>query len=291
LGLVREIPPGNSELFMRAVRSIPDAAFGRGIGVRSLGFFRNLAGSPRGSLFMVEAGYDTFSTLYRRSGYNIRRFEDNLDALADIAVRAPGGQSPADYRRFLDRLRDGDEAAYRELQQALNARRTAAGLRPIRTYSGAELDEITRTTPDIRRIRELAAQMDNSSAGSLFERWANHYVFHRSVGSPRPRLRVREADNPGLDLYSDRTSDFFLDEDGSLWDTKIYRSGGDVDYFQVDDYLRLEEAGAAITSDGRRVRIRSINYIFSDRAAAQANRHIGVDIWYIDEHSMLQLLR
>jgi hypothetical protein len=291
LDLARQLPPANGELFMQAVRRMPDRAFGRRPGARSLGFFQNLARSPKACAFMLEAGYDTFAALYRHAGYDLARFEEYLDALADLAHGAAGGLTPADYRRFLDRLRDGDTAAYRELRNAVNARRTAAGLRPVRTFMAAELDEIVRTTPDIRRVRELAAEMDNSSAGSLFERWANHYVFHRPVGSPRPRLSVRQADNPRLELWSDRTSDFWLDEDGSLWDAKIYRSAAEVDYWQAYDYDVMLEAGWVTTTDGRRVQVRSVNYLFSDRAAAQNNRLVDADVWYIDDDGIPQVLR
>jgi hypothetical protein len=291
LALARALPPENGGLFMRAVRGIPDQALGRRVGARTPTFFHNLARSPKVCSFLIDAGYDTFSALYRHSGYDLARFEESLDALADIGRTTSGPLNPADYRRFLDRLRDGDTTAYRELRDAVNARRATAGLRPIRTFAAAELDEIVRTTPDIRRIRELAAQMDNSSSGSLFERWANHYVFHRPVGSPRPRVSVNWQDNPHLQLFGNRrTSDFYLGEDGSLWDTKIYQYGGDVGYWQVDDYLRMEEAGWVITTDGRRVEIRSINYLFSDRAAAEVNHAIGADIWYIDDIGNVQLL-
>jgi len=293
--LMSAIPSEHAELFMRAVRAMPNRAFGRGVGARSLGFFQNLASRPRSMQFLIDAGYDTFSALYRHSGYNIVRFEENLDALTDIARRLPAGQAEVEYRRFLDRLRNNDPTALRELRDARNARRVAAGRPPIRSYSPAELDDIVRTTSDIREIRRLAAQMDNSTAGSLFERWVNHYVFHQPVGAPRSRLTVRRGDNLHLNLQRDRSSDFFLNDDGSLWDAKIYQSGGEVDVFQLDDYRRLEEAGSVITADGQRRNVTSINYLFSDRAAAEANRSLlhvqgGAEAWFIDDHGVLRHL-
>jgi hypothetical protein len=86
------VPAEHSELFMRAVQSIPNRAFGRGVGARSFGFFQNLAERPRSMQFLIDAGYDSFSALYRHSGYDIIRFEENLDALADVAKRFPAGQ-------------------------------------------------------------------------------------------------------------------------------------------------------------------------------------------------------
>jgi hypothetical protein len=293
--LMSEIPAGHAELFMRAVRAMPNRAFGRRVGGRSLGFFQNLANRPRSMHFLIDAGYDTFTTVYRHSGYNIVRFEENLDALTYIARRFPSGHAAVEYRRFMDRLRNSDPAALRELRNARNARRAAAGLPSIRSYTAVELDDIVRTTSDIREIRRLASQMDNSTAGSLFERWVNHYVFHQPVGTSRARLSVRRSGNPHLELQRDRSSDFFIDNDGSLWDAKLYQSGGEIDVYQLDDYRKLEEADFVITTDGRQRNINSIRYIFSDRTAAETNVTLlrvqgGAEAWYIDDHGKLRYL-
>lgn len=295
LDLMAAIPAEHAELFMRAVRAMPESALSGGIGARSLGFFQGLATRPRSMRFLVEANYDTFSALYRHTNYNIARFEETLDGLEDLARRLPAGQREVEYRRLLDRLRSNDQAALGELREAINRRRAARGLPALRSYTAAELDEIVRTTPDIRQIRQLAAQMDNSTAGSLFERWVNRYVFHQPVGSPRARLSVRRGDNMHLGLQRDRSSDFFLEGDGSVWDSKIYQSAGEVDAFQLDDYRRMEEAGFVFTADGQRRSVASINYLFSDRAAAEANRaflHVGggAEAWYIDDHGVLRHL-
>ena len=143
---------------------------------------------------------------------------------------------------------------------------------------------------------KLAAQMDNGSAGSLFERWVNKQVFGRQIGASRTRLRVRMADNPHLEpLWQDRVSDVYLQADGSVWDAKIYQSGSEIDVAQLDDYRKMEEAGFVINGDGQRQTIRSINYIFSDRAAAEANKatlHVqgGVEAWFVDDQGVLQHL-
>lgn len=294
--LMDTLPGEQAELYMRIIRGLPESAFGSGIGARSYTFFTNLAQHPHAMRFITDASYETFAALYRYGNYDFARFEENLQALADLAQKLPVDQRAVEYQRLLDRLRAGDRAATDELRTALNARRAAAGRPLIRSYSAAELDEIVRTTPDIRQLRRLAAQMDNSAAGSLFERWVNRHVFGQQVGAPRTRLRVRSADNPHMEhLWQDRVSDVYYRPDGSVWDAKIYQSGAEIDVAQLDDYRKMEEAGFVINADGQRQTISSINYIFSDRAAAAANKstlHVqgGAEAWFIDDQGILQHL-
>ena len=294
--LMDALPGEQAELYMRIMRNMPAHAFGAGIGAHSYNFFTNLAQHPRAMRFMADTSYETFSALYRHGNYDFGRFEENLQALEDLAQKIPVDQRAVEYQRLLDRLNNGDRAAAEELRNAVNARRTAAGQPLIRSYSAAELDEIVRTTSDIRQIRKLAAQMDNSSAGSLFERWVNKHVFGQQSGAPRTRLRVRTADNPHLEpLWQDRVSDVYYQPDGSVWDAKIYQSGSEIDVAQLDDYRKMEEAGFVINGDGQRQKINSINYIFSDHAAAEANKatlHVqgGAEAWFIDDNGILQHL-
>ncbi len=294
--LMDALPGEQAELYMRIIRNMPERAFGAGIGARGYPFFTNLAQHPRAMRFMADTSYETFSALYRHGNYDFARFEENLAALEDLAQKIPVDQRAVEYQRLLDRLNNGDAAAAEELRKAVNARRAAAGQPLVRSYSAAELDEIVRTTADIRQIRKLAAQMDNSSAGSLFERWVNKHVFGQQIGAPRTRLRVRNADNPHLEpLWQDRVSDVYYQPDGSVWDAKIYQSGSEIDVAQLDDYRKMEEAGFVINGDGQRQTIGSINYVFSDRAAAEANKttlHVqgGAEAWFIDDQGMLQHL-
>lgn len=295
--LMDALPAEHTELYMRIIRTMPESAFGRGIGARGYNFFHNLTQRPRAMRFITETNYETFSALYRHSNYDFARFEENLQALEDLAQKIPVDQRAVEYQRLLDRLASGDATAAEELRRAVNARRAAAGRPLLRSFSAAELDEIVRTTPDIRQIRRLAAEMDNSSAGSLFERWVHKYVFDKQIGAPRTRLRVRNADNPHLaePLWQDRVSDVYYQPDGSVWDAKIYQSGSEIDVAQLDDYRKMEEAGFVINADGQRQRVSSINYIFSDRAAAEANKttlHVqgGAEAWFIDDKGILRHL-
>ena len=294
--LMEALPGEQAELYMRLIRTMPESAFGSGIGARGYTFFNNLAQRPRAMRFMAETNYETFSALYRHGNYDFARFEENLQALEYLAQKIPVDQRAVEYQRLLDRLNRGDTTAAEELRNAVNARRAAAGRPLVRSYSAAELDEIVRTTADIRQIRKLAAQMDNSSAGSLFERWVNQHVFGQQIGAPRTRLRVRSADNPHMEhLWQDRVSDVYHHPDGSVWDAKIYQSGAEIDAAQLDDYRKMEEAGFVINADGQRRQVSSINYIFSDRAAAEANKatlHVqgGAEAWFIDDLGKLQHL-
>jgi hypothetical protein len=297
LQVINAVQRENAELFMRAVRAIPDRALGPGIGTRSANFFARLAERPQSMRFLIEANYDTFSALYRGARYDFARLEETLNAVEDVVRRLPSEQRAIEYRRLLDRLVREDTAAAEEIRNAINARRAARGAPLLRSYSAAELDEIVRNTADIREIRRLASQMDNSSAGSLFERWVHRYVFDREIGARRMRLFVRNGDNPHMErLMHDRISDVYYEPDGSVWDAKLYQSGAEIDLGQLDDYRKMEEAGHIITADGQRLPVKQINYVFSDRVAAEANvagLHVqgGAEAWYIDNHGVLQHLQ
>jgi hypothetical protein len=161
--------------------------------------------------------------------------------------------------------------------------------------SETQLDEIVRKTPDIRELRKLAAKLDNATAGSLFERWVNRYVFRNRSGLRRTRLTVRVKDNPNLGLGRDRSSDVYIEADGSVWDAKIYRSRKEIDVYQLDDYRKMEEAGFVLTPQGKRQRVQEINYVFSDQAAAEVNRSLvqvqgGAEVWFINDEGMLMHL-
>jgi hypothetical protein len=97
-------------------------------------------------------------------------------------------------------------------------------------------------------------------------------------------------------LMHDRISDVYYKPDGSVWDAKLYQSGAEIDLGQLDDYRKMEEAGHIITADGQRLPVKQINYVFSDRVAAEANvagLHVqgGAEAWYIDNHGVLQHLQ
>ena len=295
--LMDSLPAEHAELYMRIIRGMPESAFGRGIGARGYNFFNNLAQRPRAMRFVSEANYETFSALYRHSNYDFARFEENLQALEDLVQKIPVDRRTVEYQRLLDRLRDGDLATLEELRQAVNARRAAAGSPLIRSFSAAELDAIVEKTPDIKKIRELAKEMDSSSRGSLFERWSNRYVFKR-----KNKVRVVKADNAHLEeieggLFTEfhREIDHYDEVTGEIWDTKVYGRDTVPDREQLHDYRIMEEAGEIQAADGRKLPINDVNYLFSDINAAQENASLirvegGGSVWYIDDTGDLRLL-
>jgi hypothetical protein len=293
LQVMNAVQRENAELFMQVIRAMPDRAFGPRVGARGTKFFTNLAQRPRSMRFLVDANYDTFSALYHSSRYDFARFEENLVALKDIADGFPADQRAIEYRRLLDRLLADDPAALKQLRNAINTRRAAAGVPLIRSYSTAELDEIVRTTPDIREIERLGSQMDSGSAGRLFECWANRHVFGQQVNARHIQQIVRNADNPHLErLENYRRLDVYYQPDGTLWETKLYQSGTKIDEYQLDEYRKMEEAGHVITANGERLQVNGIKYLFSNRAAAEENLstlHVkGAAASYIDDHGILQ---
>ena len=212
--------------------------------------------------------------------------QEALVALQDARALIAGGTSRLEFNR-------------QTLQgvQALRVRDTGVtGAKLLKAYTPAELDQIVATTPDINAIRTLAANMVQGSAGSLFERWINHYVFHNPIGAPAPRLTVRQVDNIHLRLTaSERVSDGYLRPDGSWWDAKAYSKETDIDVDQLSDTQAMVRAKKVYTKDLVEHPVTSANYIFIDLASARRNRSLvhvqgGGVVWYIDDFGMLQLL-
>jgi len=293
--LMKTVPKEHAELFMKAVQAIPEGAFGGDIGARSFGFFKGLSERPRSMKFLVDNGYETFSALYRHAGYKVAYFEEYLDALEDLARRLPPEQFSVEYRRLLDRLRNNDSTLFSELNDALNVRRTAAGLPAFKKFTVAELDAIVARTPDIKKIRALAKAMDPSTRGSLFERWSNKYVFQK-----KNKVRVNVDDNLHFERdlptfpegwYAEvyREMDNYDEVAKAIWDTKLYSSTSRPDPDQLHDYLLMLEGsqrGRVIkAADGRSLKVESVNYLFSDIEAARASRAelIPATVWYLDD--------
>lgn len=152
----------------------------------------------------------------------------------------------------------------------------------------AALNNYVRKTPDIKAVRRAAASMNNARAGSLFERWVNHYIFREPVGTRPIRLRVPQELNEMLDLERTRISDYYLSADGTIWDAKIYLSAGEVSYEQAADYAKMLEQGWVWVDVGKRETVTGVGYIFATREAAEANRtlaHVAgtAEVYYIDD--------
>jgi len=136
-----------------------------------------------------------------------------------------------------------------------------------------------------------------STKGSLYERWANRYVFRQ-----KNKVRVIKADNPDLEkieggLFTKvhRDIDHYDETTGEIWETKIYSKDTVPDREQLHDYRIMEESGEIKASDGRMILINDVNYVFSDIEAARTNRSLirlegGGSVWYIDDMGTLTFL-
>jgi hypothetical protein len=163
--------------------------------------------------------------------------------------------------------------------------------RSVRSYTDFELEGIVKTTPDIVDIRGIASQMDSGTRGSLFERWANRYVFGK-----KNKLRVNVDENAHLQILDDfpegmeaavyREMDHYDEIAEAIWDAKMYSTSSRPDPGQHHDYLLMLEAGE-IKAAGRPqpVKVKSVNYLFSDihGAKASAGDLIPATVWYLDD--------
>jgi hypothetical protein len=120
-GLLYALPEGQHARFARAVRSIPPSAFGPG-GSASVNFLDTLAASPQRLDAMLQIGYDSFASIYRRAGNSVEKMDQYLGTLAELEQRLPPANRAIEYRRVLDQLERGDAQAWLELENARAAR-------------------------------------------------------------------------------------------------------------------------------------------------------------------------
>ncbi|MFZ1752759.1 MAG: hypothetical protein WBO46_20515 [Caldilineaceae bacterium] len=115
---------------------------------------------------------------------------------------------------------------------------------------------------------------DRHQRGSAFEAWAVANVFGQKRRIAVPVVlnqHLVRVDDSGLGLLKDRSSDNYANEDGSLWDMKAYGDDSIIDLEQLQDYQLMERAGYVFDTDGIRIPITSVNYLFSSRIAAEKN--------------------
>jgi len=120
-GLLYALPEGQHGRFARAVRSIPASAFGPE-GAASFNFLDMLAASPQRMDAMLQMGYGSFASLYRRAGNSVEKMDRYLSTLAELEQRLPPANRAIEYRRLLDQLERGDAQAWLELEDARAAR-------------------------------------------------------------------------------------------------------------------------------------------------------------------------
>lgn len=148
------------------------------------------------------------------------------------------------------------------------------------------------TSEEINAITETmtatASKLSSTFSGAAFEDWAITNVFHDKQRIHIPVLlneHLRRFDDEGIGLLHDRISDNYVDTDGSLWDAKAYDEHSMIDRDQLRDYQLMERAGYVVDAKDARVPITSVNYLFSNRAAAEKNSVFlrgEATLWYVD---------
>jgi hypothetical protein len=141
-----------------------------------------------------------------------------------------------------------------------------------------------RTEGDIGKLNKIAAALLEADArqgsalkGAMFEIFAR---VHLQEFAGKAFRRVRFRAGAGLELATEsRTSDFFIEATGELWD---FKHAASVDAAQARDYAKILNS----VSEGL-PRVQSINYLFPSKAWAVANRSLadtaGFFVHYVDE--------
>jgi hypothetical protein len=149
---------------------------------------------------------------------------------------------------------------------------------------------------DLRAMEKRIAEAQPATKGAEFEKWAEKHVFgdkKRITIAPEHNQHLARVDDEGIGLLKRRVSDHYVAEDGSLWDCKVYDEKSAIDRDQVRDYSLMERAGYVMDTQGNRIEVKSVNYLFSNRAAAEANdwRLWGeAAAWYLDDTGAVKLL-
>jgi len=140
---------------------------------------------------------------------------------------------------------------------------------------GPDINEFNRIAAAAGKVEKAGAA--NALKGPMFENFARLYVTDFRVAD-LGRVVYTDAMIPSLEAVR-RSSDAWVSKFGELWDFK--HVAGAVDPAQVRDYQRI------LKYEARRgaPKVTSINYLFPDRAAAEANRGLlstkGFNVWYL----------
>jgi len=149
---------------------------------------------------------------------------------------------------------------------------------------------------DLHALEKRIADARPATKGVEFEQWAEKHVFgdkQRISIAPEHNQHLARVDDEDLGLLKRRVSDNYVSADGSLWDCKVYGEKSAIDEDQLRDYSLMEKAGYVFDTQGNRVEVNSVNYLFSDRKAAEANawRLRGyATAWYVDKTGAVKLL-
>ncbi len=133
---------------------------------------------------------------------------------------------------------------------------------------------------DVKKLNAVAEAMvladprqASALKGPMFELWARMHLpefssktFERMTFERSKKLLLRKTK---------RTADNFVAETGELWEIK--HTFDKVPLDQVEDYLMISRVHPDT--------VKSVNYLFADKAMAETNRHLkplGVVVWYVE---------
>jgi hypothetical protein len=151
-------------------------------------------------------------------------------------------------------------------------------------------EELEERRAEFQAMQKRIADASPGEKGSEFEEWANKWVFgdkRRVTIRPELNKHLEDADIDGLGIATRRTSDNYVGSDGAIWDAKAYSAGSKISEDQLREYSVMQEAGRVYDSQGNEIEVKSVNYLFSDKAAAEANASLlsyySAIAWYTDD--------
>jgi hypothetical protein len=118
-------------------------------------------------------------------------------------------------------------------------------------------------------------------------------------GGKAHRIYIRSEDNTHLEKIDDfglkkseRRTDAYWKDDGSIWEIKSGYKKGAIDDEQLDDYFLMQQAGFVnVEQDGKKKKlpVTSVNYIFDSVEGAKKNWDARATFWYLNEKKELLL--
>ncbi|HEY0068343.1 MAG TPA: hypothetical protein VGE04_00085, partial [Chloroflexia bacterium] len=193
-GIVREVPRGEGARFARAMRSIPVADVGRE-GAASAEFLHLIAGNPGRMDALANIAYAPFSAIYRRAGGEARAMDQYLNALTEIEIAMPPGSRATESQRLLDRLAEGDSAAWAQVEDARRAKygfRTAVP--PIAPPGVQAIEARITSQGHANLIRDMAEEL--GSHQDLYRRYM-HELGELSDKQLDAISAIQQADKAG----------------------------------------------------------------------------------------------
>ena len=232
-----------------------------------------LAGKAGTKLTDVESVLKVLKSL--PGGINVRKISQKLRRSPSALLTAikEAGLTDKDFAKMADFLTAADLA------------NPAAGYQTFVRYLTSVVP--AKTGKDIKELNRIAealvvAEKGRGAAmkGPIFEQWiALHIPELSSKAFERTTFDLKKLFSKKVPPFT-RNVDKWVPDAGEIWEMKHQFSKVPAD--QIADYAALVGKAAP---DGKIVK--SINYLFPDKAAAEINRHVyethKMAVWYVDE--------